>query len=47
MPQSKDEAKKLVKRYKHGRLGTDSHAEAKTETIACELQYQCGCMFPM
>ena len=37
VPQSKDEAKKLVKRFKQGRLGAENHTETKAETMLCEL----------
>ncbi len=40
VPQSKEEAKKLVKRFKQGRLGAENHTEAKTETMLRELAKQ-------
>lgn len=37
VPQSKDEAKKLLKRFKQGRLGSDGHTETRTDSMACEF----------
>ena len=33
MPKSKDEAKKLYKKFKHGKLGHDPSAETRSDVI--------------
>lgn len=46
IPQSKEEAKKLVKKYRQGKLGAENHTETKMETISCEFESHMYIMFP-
>lgn len=37
VPKNKDEAKKLYKRFKHGKLGQDPSAETRSDVITRKL----------
>ena len=41
VPQSKEEAKKLVKKFKQGKLSVETHAESHPESLASELICTC------
>ena len=43
VPQSKEEAKKLVKRFKQGKLSVETHTESRPESLASEL----NCTMPV